>query len=159
MRTHNGNSTGRQDRRRRYGSYKLPLEQRAVAAARTAEATGWPSKHVAGLFTVCGAYVDLVRHLGEDDRHRLAHGQLRLADLHRRYRQQLAERRAERLAVEREVRARAEREAQEHEIDSLIDRVGIDRIVDRFVDRFGCERAVSVLDKLTQPQLSLVAAE
>jgi hypothetical protein len=149
----------RQSHRRPYGSYKLALEQRAVAGVRAAEANGWSTKQAAGLFTVCQPYLDLVKHLSEDDRGRLARGELTLRQLYLQYRQQLAERRAQRLAAEREAREQAEREAQTREIDSLIDRVGIDRIVDRFVDRFGCERATDVLDKLTQPQLSLVAAE
>jgi hypothetical protein len=183
---HNGRTPVRQSRRRR-GSYQRSIEQRAAIAGGMIKENGWTIKQAAGLFCVNSAYVSLVRGLSDDDRIKLARGELKLAQLHKDYCRRLAERRAQWLAAEREGQMQAEREAQMREIDSLFDCVGVDRIIDRFVDRFGrgclfqvldvnlqwhgqdivevvidfvgSDRAMRTLDQLTQPKLSLVAAE
>ena len=102
--------------RRPYGSYKLPIERRAVVAAGLAEQNGWPTRQTAGLLCVSRTYVDLVRHLDKSERVKLARGELKLARLHKERLQQLAERRAKRQAAEREAKVQAEREEQAHRI-------------------------------------------
>jgi hypothetical protein len=60
-----------------------------------AETNGWPSKQTAGLLCVCRTYVDLVRRLDKNERLKLVHGGLKLAQLYKEHLQRQAERRAE----------------------------------------------------------------
>jgi hypothetical protein len=174
MSLQNGSNGSVSQPRRPYGSYQFSIERRAVVAVGTAEQNGWPTKQAAGLFSVCPAYVDLVRRLGADDRLRLVRGELRLAQLHKDYRQRLAERRAQRLAAKREAEAQAEREALNRTIDSLVGHFGVgglfqaldvnlqrqgQDIIQVVIDSVGADRAVGAFDKLTQPQLPLAAAQ
>ena len=75
----------RQPRRRRrpWGSYRFPIDQRAAAAAIGVKEDGWRPKAAAGVFGVCQTYIRLARQLSDDDLVRLAHGELKLADLQR----------------------------------------------------------------------------
>jgi hypothetical protein len=96
-------------------------------------------------------------------------GEIRLADLHRNYRQRLAERRAQRLAAEREAQEQAAREALEaltwaeheaenRELNSMFTRIGVDRVIDCLVDYCGgLGGLLRTLDQRTASQR--VAAE
>jgi hypothetical protein len=180
-------TNGRNPVRQAYGSYQHPIERRAVVAAGMVREHNWTQRQAAGLCCVNAGYVGLVQRLNDEDRLRLSRSEIKLSHLWKNYRRDLAERRAKRLAAEREAQMQAEREAQTREIDRLFDCVGVDRVIDRFVDRFGrgclfrvldvnlqrhcqdivevvinsvgAERAMRTLDQLTQPELSLVAAE
>ena len=86
------NATRVRPSRRRWGSYRRSIEQRAAAAAIMIK-DGWgPEREAAGLFSVCPTYVALARKLSDADRGRLARGELKLAALWQNYRRRLAER-------------------------------------------------------------------
>ena len=95
--------------RRPWGSYIYSTERRAVAAARMVRENGWTRKQAAGHFSVNAGYIGLALRLGDEDRVRLERRELKLSHLWRDYVRALAERRAQRLAAEREAQARAER--------------------------------------------------
>jgi hypothetical protein len=146
-------SNGQVKSRQPHGSYRANISHRAVVAAGLAEENGWPTKQAAALLCVNAAYVNLVRHLGAEDRIKLDRGELKLAHLHREHLRRLAARRAQRQQVELEAKQaelaalrHAEREAEAREIDRLLDCVGVDHFLDRFVSRFGVELLVDVLD-------------
>ena len=91
-----------QPRRRGHG-YRSSIEQRAAFAAGLVQECGWTAKRAAGLLCVNRSYLDLARKLSDDDRRQLARGELKLSELWRNHRRQLAERRAQR-AAEHEAR-------------------------------------------------------
>jgi hypothetical protein len=142
---HNGQSSGRQSRRT-YGAYRYPLERRAVVAAGMAEQNGWPTKQAAGLFAVNATYVDLVRHLDAGERGKVARGELKLAQLYKNYQQRLAERRAQRLAVEQEAQEQAARQAELETVHACLDQVGLTCLVDQIVARFSEAALVDCFD-------------
>jgi hypothetical protein len=78
----------------------------------------------------------LARQLNDDDRLKLARGELKLSALWRNYRRHLAERRAQRLVAECEA---------------------ADAKLDRLIARYGADRIMAALDRVTAPQR--VAAE
>jgi hypothetical protein len=130
----NGNATRRAVRqpRRRRNSYRLPIERRAAAAARMVEFWGWVPKEAAGAFCVNPVYLNVARQLSDDDRLKLDRGELKLSHLYKDYRQRLAERRAQRLAAEREAKVQTK--------------------LDRFIARYGADRIMAALDRVTAPQ-------
>jgi hypothetical protein len=146
------------------GSYKLPIEARAALAVVMAE-SGWLSlKDAAASLCVNRTYLMLARRLDDDDRLRLAHGELKLARVFRDYQQRLAEQRAQREQAERAAQEQAEREA----VEAARERVkrfangGVstlsDDAVERIVVEVGVDRIWRVVDKITQPQLPLMTA-
>jgi hypothetical protein len=154
----NGRSPARQPRRRRRAFYtNLSIERRAVVAAGMVKENGWTAQQAAGLCCVNPTYVSLARHLSDEDRLKLARSELKLSHLWKDYRRDLAERRAKRLAAEREAQAQAEREAREalvqaeheaqtRELDGLFANVGVDRVIDCFLDHYGLGGAFQALD-------------
>jgi hypothetical protein len=172
----NGRNPGRQ-------AYRLPIERRAVVAAGMVREHNWSQRQAAGLCCVNPAYVSVAQRLSDDDRVKLARGELKLSRLWKNHLRELAEQRAQERA---ELIERAEREEQARDIQACIDRVGLARLIEQIVARFGYElplheldvlshrtnrdfaeiviealgadRVLRVVDKLTSPQLSLVAA-
>jgi hypothetical protein len=135
----------RQARRRRH-SYCATIERRAAMAAGMIKQSGWSTRQAAGAFCVNAAYLGLARQLNDDDRLKLARGELKLSALWRNYRERLAARRkAPQLKRQRLLYRRA---------DTLTD---ADLAV--LVAEVGVERIWRTVDKITQPQLPLVAAE
>jgi hypothetical protein len=97
---------------RRRGSYRFSIGRRAAVAAGMVLENGWTAQQAAGLLCVNPIYVGLARHLGANDRLRLARGELKLSDVYKDHRRRLAERRAQRLAAAREAEAQAARAEQ-----------------------------------------------
>ena len=93
-------TAGRNGKSHGSGSYPFPLESRAIFAATMVRDNGWSQKRAAGYFVVNAAYVGLVGRLDEDERIKLARGEVTLSQLWGQYRRDLAERRAKRLAAE-----------------------------------------------------------
>jgi hypothetical protein len=110
---------------------------------------GRPNKSL-GLFAVNPAYVNLVRHLSEEDRVKLARGELKLAHLHKEHVRRLAERRAQRLAAEREAEVHAARQAELQAIHACLDQVSLTRLLEQVVARYGGVDALEELDVLFQ---------
>jgi hypothetical protein len=137
-------------RRRRRGNYCSSLERRAAVAAGMIEHDGWTARQAAGLVCVNPSYVSIVRHLGADDRLRVARGELKLSALYKDYRQRLAKRRAQRLADERAAKVQAERAAQVAAVDGVLESVGLDCVVGRIVERHGPRQLLEELDVALQ---------
>jgi hypothetical protein len=147
----NGRNPARQPRRRRRAFYtNLSIERRAVVAAGMVRESGWTAQQAAGLCCVNPTYVGLARQVSDEDRLKLARGELRLARLWKDYRRDLAERQAKRLAAEREAQMKAEREEQARVIHACLDRVGLDRLMEQIVCRFGFEAPCEELDILSR---------
>jgi hypothetical protein len=143
-------NNGRSPARQAYGSYQRPIEQRAVVAAGMVREHNWTQRQAAGLCCVNAGYVGLVRRLNDEDRLKLSRSEVKLAHLWKDYRRDLAERRAKRLAAEREAEVRAEREEQARVIHTCLDRVGLDRLMEQIVLRFGFEAPLEELDILSR---------
>jgi hypothetical protein len=116
--------------RRRRNSYRASIERRAAMAAGMIKESGWSIRQAAGAFCVNAAYLGLARQLNDDDRLKLARGELKLSALWRNYRQRLAESRACEAA---------------------------DARLDRLIARYGADRIMAALDRVTAPQR--IAAE
>jgi hypothetical protein len=144
------NATRARQPRRRRGSYRFPIGRRAAVAAGMVLENGWTAQQAAGLLGVCPTYVGLARHLGADDRLRLARGELKLSDVYKDHLRHLAESRAQRLAEERAARMQAERAAQVRAVDDVLERVGLDRVVGRIVEHHGPEPLLEELDVALQ---------
>jgi hypothetical protein len=116
--------------------YQYNVGRRAALAARLVSHHGWSVRDAAGMLSVNRTYLWLARHLNDDDREKLANGEITLAGLHRQHQQRQAEQRA------------AERSTS-----------GLsDSAVDNIVREVGVDRVWRAIDRLTQPSQSLVAA-
>ena len=123
------------------GSYKLPIEARAALAVGLIENGGWSLKDAAASLCVNRTYLMLARRLDDDDRLRLARSELKLAQVYRDYRQQL------------EQSERAKR------FGNGGTAILSDAVIENIVREVGVDRVWRVVDKLTSPELPLVAAE
>ena len=142
----NGQNSVRQPR----GSYRLPVERRAVVAAGWVREHNWTQRQAAGLCCVNAGYVSLVQRLSDQDRLRLARGELKLSHLWKKYRYDLAERRAQRLAAEMAAQAQAKREEQVRVIQACLDRVSFQYLFEEIVRRWDFTVPVEVLDILAR---------
>ena len=126
----------RRRRRNPWGSYRGTVEQRAAAATVLTRHLGWSVKQAASVCCVNKNYVWLAQRLSAEDRYRLSHDRLKLAEVSQGYKRQLAERRTQRSP----------------EGDSPTD-AGLDELI----GRYGADRVMAALDRVTAPQR--VAAE
>jgi hypothetical protein len=126
---------------------------------------GWSVREAAGICCVNKSYVWLVQRLNVEERYRLSHGRLKLAELSQDYKRQLAERRTQRspegpLAgavpaspkpdpVADPVLAKW-REWQDASGGSAID--SSDAGLDEIIGRYGADRIMAALDRVTAPQ-------
>jgi hypothetical protein len=148
MTLHNNGGGPVPQSRQAYGSYKLPIEARAALAVGLIESGGLSLKDAAAALCVNKTYLVLAQRLGDADRHRLARSELKLARVHRDYCQRLAEQRAQREQAGRT------KSFGNGGITTLSDSV-----IERIVREVGVDRIWRVIDRLTQPDLPLVAAE
>jgi hypothetical protein len=136
--------------RQRRGSYQDSVERRAAMAVAMMRENGWSAKHTSSLLCVCPPYLSIARHLSDDDLQKLARGEIRLATLYRDYVRLQAERRAQRLAAEREAEVRAARQAELQAIHACLDQVCLTRFLDGAVTRYGGADVLEELDILFQ---------
>jgi hypothetical protein len=146
-----------------YGSYRLPIETRAALAVGLIENAGWSLKDAAASLCVNRTYLMLARSLADADRHRLACSELKLAQVHRDYCQRLAGRRAQREQTKRAAveatHAQLEQSGRARRFGSGSAAVLSDSVIETIVRDVGVDRIWRAVDRLTQPELPLVAAE
>jgi hypothetical protein len=140
----------RRRRRKAWGSYRGTVEQRAAAAALLTR-QGWTVKEAAGICCVNKSYVWLAQRLSVEDRYRLSHNRLKLAELSENYKRQLAERRTQPSPEPPKPEPVADpvlakwRELQQGDSST-------DASLDRLIGRFGADRVMAALDRVTAPQ-------
>jgi hypothetical protein len=88
----------RQVRRHRHG-YCATIERRAAIAAGMIKESGWSTRQAAGAFCVNRTYLGLARKLSDDDRQRLAAGELKLSTLYKDHLRHLADAKLDRLVA------------------------------------------------------------
>ena len=155
----------RRRRRNPWGSYRGTVEQRAAAAALLTRHLGWSVREAASICCVNKSYVWLAQRLSVEDRHRLSHDRLKLAELSQDYKRQLAERRTQRspegpLAGAAPASPKPDpvadpvlakwREWQAASGGSAID--SSDAGLDELIGRYGADRIMAALDRVTAPQ-------
>jgi hypothetical protein len=105
----------------------------------------------------------LARRLADADRRRLARSELKLAQVYRDYCQRLAGRRAQRERTKRAAveatHARLEQSKRARRFGSGSTAVLSDSVIETIVREVGVDRIWRAVDRLTQPELPLVAAE
>jgi hypothetical protein len=155
---HNNGGKSVPQSRQANGSYKLSIEARAALAVGLIENGGWLLKGAAASLCVNRTYLMLARRLKDADRRRLARSELKLAKVYRDYRQRLAEHATQREQTEREA-AGLEQPERTKRLGNGGTAILSDSVIENIVREVGVDRVWRAVDRLTSPELPLVAAE